>query len=364
MQYRRLGRTGLRVSEIGLGTEYLLNQPAEVMRDVVAAATAAGCNYMDILYVTRAFWRDFGPALRPFRDKWHVQAHFEAEGGTSGPPDLQQSVETFEWLLSELGGYADVALLSMMDWDTLWDGWAQEALALLRPYQARGQVGHIAVAGHHAHVMRRVVESGKVDIVMYPINLASHAVEGNPALYEACRAHDVGLVAMKPYAGGMFFVADSSVFLHWVQAGGQALQIDKVGKITPPRCLAYVLEQPVDTIVPGVKSVSELQAALAYYDTPPAERDYSQIIAHIHHFTPGQCVYCNHCLPCAVDINIGDTLRLLDEAIHGVTAELQARYDALEVKASACTACGQCELRCPYEVSIPDRMAKAAAVYE
>lgn len=364
MQHRILGRTGLQVSEIGLGTEYLLNQPAEVMRDVIATATAAGCNYMDILYVTRAFWQDFGPALRPFRSRWHVQAHFEAESGSGGPPDLQASVETFEWLLTELDGYADVAVLSMMDWDALWDGWAQEALALLRPYQTRGKVGYIAAAGHHAHVMRRIVESGAVDVVMYPINLASHAVEGNPALYAACRQHNVGLVAMKPYAGGMFFLAEQSVFLHWVQGGGQALQVDKIETVTPARCLEYVLHQPVASVVPGVKSVAELQEALAYYETPAAERDYTGIVQHIHRFTPGQCLYCNHCLPCVVGINIGETLRLLDEAIHGVTSALQAGYDALPAPASACTACGACVWRCPYEVDIVGKMARAAALYE
>ncbi|MEN6480530.1 MAG: aldo/keto reductase [Anaerolineales bacterium] len=364
MQYRTLGRTGLQVSEIGLGTEYLLNQPTEVMRDVIATATAAGCNYMDILYVTHDFWRDFGPALRPFRHQWHVQAHFESESGAGGTPDVQQAVETFDWQLSELDGYADVALLSMMDWDASWDGWAQEALVRLKAYRDRGQVGYVAVGSHHAAVARRIVESDLVDVLMYPINLASHTVEGNPELYAACREHNVGLVAMKPYAGGMFFLAESSVFLHWVQAGGQALQVEKIDKITPPQCLAYVLQQPVASIVPGVKNVDELRQTLAYYDTPAAERDYTQIIQHVHYFTPGQCVYCNHCLPCAVNINIGETLRLLDEAINGVTAELQARYKALSVPASACIACYDCEQRCPYEVGVVSRMEEAAVLYE
>ncbi len=363
MRYRTLGRTGLRVSEIGLGTEYLLNQPREVMSDVIARATAAGCNYMDILYVRSDFWRDFGPALRPYRHQWHVQAHFEAEEG-GAPPDLQKSAVTFDRLVAELDGYVDVALLSMMDWDGLWDGWAQEALALLKTYQESGKVGHLAAAGHHASVMRRVVESGAVDVIMYPVNLASHAVEGNEALYAACREHNVGLVAMKPYAGGMLFLAESSVFLHWVQAGGQALRIEKMDRITPPQCLEYVLQRPVSSVVPGVKSVAELEQTLAYYDTPVADREYDRIIKHVQHFTPGQCVYCNHCLPCEVNINIGETIRLLDEAINGVTPELRARYDALTVKASECAACGSCEWRCPYEVPIAKRMAEAAALYE
>ncbi len=50
MEFRILGKTGLYVSVIGLGTEYLENQTRETISMVIRQAIAQGVNYIDILY--------------------------------------------------------------------------------------------------------------------------------------------------------------------------------------------------------------------------------------------------------------------------------------------------------------------------
>ena len=52
MKLRTLGRTGLEVSEIGLGTEYLLRQPTKIVRSVIQEAIENGINYFDIVFRT------------------------------------------------------------------------------------------------------------------------------------------------------------------------------------------------------------------------------------------------------------------------------------------------------------------------
>jgi len=52
--------------------------------------------------------------------------------------------------------------------------------------------------------------------------------------------------------------------------------------------------------------------------------DFSANVADFKQYVTGECVYCNHCLPCPVVIDIGQTLRLLDMARQNLTTELRA----------------------------------------
>jgi len=62
---------------------------------------------------------------------------------------------------------------------------------------------------------------------------------------------------------------------------------------------------------------------------------------------------------CPAGINIGLVNRLLDAG-----GDSAAQYAAMPVKASACTGCGACEERCPFQVKGIGRMQQAAKAFE
>ena len=75
-------------------------------------------------------------------------------------------------------------------------------------------------------------------------------------------------------------------------------------------------------------------------------------------------MYCNHCLPCVMGIDIAAVNKYLDLADQsGVTPTLQAHYSDLQTTASDCIGCGDCETRCPFGVGIVSRMEKAAKLF-
>src|SRR5208337_1784217 len=83
VEQRRLGRTGLNVGEIGLGTEYLHGAPRATVKAVVAEAVAHGVNYLDILFTFRDYLDDLGAALSGLRDAVLLAVHLgcaETEG--------------------------------------------------------------------------------------------------------------------------------------------------------------------------------------------------------------------------------------------------------------------------------------------
>jgi predicted aldo/keto reductase-like oxidoreductase len=347
MERRTLGRTNIAIGEIGLGTEHLLREVKE-MDAVLGMAVDAGVNYLDLLYIDplgddATFWEPFAPALQSRREGLVLAAHW---GG--GPRfDIPYSHQCFEDLLVIIGDYAEVAMMTMVDDEAKWSGWAQESLEHLRRYQQQGRVGFIGASSHNISLARKMVESGLVDVLMFQANPVRDVfVDGVAELFQTCREHNVGLVGMKPYDGGTLLILDGE------QTG-----------ITPVQCLAYALSLPLSVALPGPRTADELRAGLHYVESSAEEKDYGGIVDGVLHAFEGHCVYCNHCLPCPAGIDIGSVLRLKDWAKGGLSDELREWYGGLEAKASACVACGECIERCPFGVDVIEQMERAAEVF-
>ena len=78
MKYRTLGRTGFKVSEIGLGGEYLEGKPLKQVCNTVDAAMDAGINLLDCFMSNPDIRSDLGTALKGKRDKMYIQGHFRS----------------------------------------------------------------------------------------------------------------------------------------------------------------------------------------------------------------------------------------------------------------------------------------------
>ena len=177
----------------------------------------------------------------------------------------------------------------------------------------------------------------------------------NPAraeLYALCEREDVGLTVMKGFAGGRLFDAARSPF-------GVAL--------TPVQCIHYALTRPaVASILAGFSELSHIADAVRYETATDDEKDYASVLASApRHAYFGQCTYCGHCAPCAVGIDIATVNKFYDLAVmqDEVPASVREHYRALSVRADACVACRACETRCPFGVSIAERMGQAATLF-
>ena len=371
MQYRALGGTGSKVSALGLGTEYLINLPREHVVGVVQAAIEQGVNYFDLFFAQAEFRDTMGVAFQGRRDKVLLAAHLgsmDKDGQYEKTRDLDLSKHFFDDFLERYRtGYVDVLYLhncdSQEDYDVVMaDG---GLLGLARRLKAEGKARAIGFSGHTVSTAEQAVVSGEIDVLMFPVNLAGSAVPGKHELFQACVTHNIGLVAMKPYAGGKLLQPDQVVAMESFQSGGSDMELAKPGVITPVQCLSYVLAQVgVSTIVPGCKDLNELGQALAIWGASEEEQDFSAAVAGFQQYVSGECVYCNHCLPCPSTIDIGATIRLFEMAQSQLTPDLRAQYDALESNASDCVQCGACEERCPFGVTVMERMEQAVELFE
>jgi hypothetical protein len=349
----------------------LLNRSLEHSAAVIGEAVAQGMNYFDVTFAQPDFRDLMGKVFKPYRKQVHLTAHFGAVlvgGQTDKSRDPDLCLHYFEDYLARMQtDYADVLMLFNCDEQDDYD-------AMMRPggpndqaqrLKREGRTRAIGFSGHTISTVRQVVESGAVDMIMFPVNLASGAIPGKQELLETCQRLNVGVVAMKPYGGGRLLAPETASEIGIWHTGGRNAHLERTATITPVQCLAYVLDQTgLCGAVPGCKDLSELHAALAYNSASPAERDYQAAMSNVHLIEVGDCVYCTHCLPCPADINIAETSRLLDKGREGVGKKLREAYRALPVPASACQECGDCEERCPFDVPVCDRMRWAVAMFE
>ena len=272
METRTLGRTGLEVGVIGLGTEHI-ERDRETLDQILGLFTGAGGRYVDLLYIEEDYWDAFGSLYRAYREKLTLAAHW-----SSGPVwDLDFCTRTFENVLANAGNdHVEVAMMTMIDEKPRRGQWLEQSLEHLHRYQAEGRVGHIGGSGHDPTVMRETMQTGVLDVVMFAVNMLDHQDDNVRALRQACAEQGTALVAMKPYHGGTLFTANG-------QPSG----------ITPTQCLSYVFDQPaVACVVPGPRNAAQMRATLRYLEASAAEREYNTVVDSMRDILAGQCTYC------------------------------------------------------------------------
>jgi len=326
-----------------------------------------GINYFDLFCAAPDFRDAMGAAFAGRREQVYLAAHLGAaikDGQYHRTRVLKTCGMYFDDFLARYRtDYVDVLVLhncdSQKDFDHLFNEKGPLGMALR--LKAEGKARFLGFSGHTVETAQQAVESGYIDVLMFPVNMTGNAIPGKKELFKACVAHGVGIVAMKPYGGGKLLQEQRTVQVARYQTGGGAVKVGKKAPITPVQCLAYTLSQVgVCAAIPGCESVAHVRDALAYEQAGDAERDFSAVLGDFEQYVPGECVYCNHCLPCPAHIDIGQTIRLLDMSEHAPSPALRATYAALPVKASACTACGACEKRCPFSVATVTKIQQAA----
>ena len=378
MRYRALGATGLLVSEIGLGAEWLERHNEQECRTIIDACEAQGINILDCWMSEPNVRTNIGKALKGHREEWIIQGHFGStwqNGQYVRTRDMNQVVPAFEDLLTRLQtDYIDLGMIHYVDtpedWETVVNG---PFLQYVLEQKKKGVIRHIGMSTHNPAMAKKAVESGIVEMILFSINPAfdlmpptedlnayfaeqydEHLGGMDPIraeLYKLCESRNIGITVMKGYAGGRLFDAARSPF-------GVAL--------TPVQCIHYVLTRPaVAAIMVGVDNPQHVLEAVAYETASEGEKDYATVLANApRHAYTGQCTYCGHCKPCPMEIDIAMVNKLYDLAAmqDKVPQSIQAHYDALEHKASECVGCGGCETRCPFHVKISERMKRTATL--
>ena len=329
MEYRILGKTGLRISRLGFGGIPIQKIDADGTKKLVAELSKEGVNFIDTARAYTVSEDYLGYALEGVRDRFVLATKSMARTREAMEKDIAISLEKLRT------DYIDLYQIhnpSAKDFaQVLAPGGALEALLEAK---ASGKIGHIGVTLHSLDLFREAVELPWVETIMFPYNIVETQGE---ELIARCAEKNIGFIGMKPLAGGA--IEDATL------------------------ALRFVLCNPAVTVViPGMADAAEIaENAKAISDTTPLRAEEQEKIAEIKellgtHF----CRRCNYCAPCTAGINISAVF--LFEGYYSrydLKDWARVRYSQLEKTASDCIGCGACEARCPYGLPIREMLKKA-----
>ncbi|MCX7017201.1 MAG: aldo/keto reductase [Candidatus Sumerlaeota bacterium] len=354
MNYRMLGRTGLRVSALGFGCMRLPMAGGNVddrrAIPLLQRAVELGVTYFDtaVGYCSEDSQRALGDAMRGARGR----VVLSTKNPEKSPRNLGEWRRNLERSLQLLRtDWIDVYNVHGLSWDAYQLGFCgpdglQNALFQAR---AEGLIRHLCFSTHDTPAgIIKLAEEGLFESVTLQYNLLSRANE--PAI-AYLKERGLGVVVMGPVAGG--------------RLANQTVEGEAGGATSAATALKFVLANPGVTVaLSGMSDLAMLEENVAV-----ASRDLALSAAEtaeVRRASASQaglldlyCTACGYCMPCPSGVNIPEnfTLAQLDQA-YGMAGLARQRYAQTEGRARLCMECGQCLEKCPQGLEVPAHMRR------
>lgn len=281
MNIKELGNTGLKVSEIGLGTEYLFRESKKTTVDVINSAIKNKINYIDILFTVKNYLEKLAVGIKGHRNQLIITGHIgtkDNDGRFQKTRNVEECRLEFLKLLDILNiDYVDIVNIQFVTQKDLPQIYNSGGLyELATSLQEEGKAKFIGMSTHDVSIAIQAANSGKFNTIMFPINLVNSFLDGRAELLTACQNKEVGLIAIKPFAGGKLFMRNRTVYFAKYQTGGIKFKKKVPRDLTPSECINYVNSlNGVTIVLTGVKSVEELRENLKYSDSQETKLDFS-----------------------------------------------------------------------------------------
>lgn len=368
MVYRTLGRTGLRVSQLGFGAMRLpmigSGTEARIDRDraipMIHRAFESGVNYIDtaVGYCNQDSQRVVGEALKGWRERVIVSTknHDYGEDEKTWWSLLEQSLERLQVSSIDIYNHHGIT------WSAYTEKVEPRLAGWMREAQRQGLIKHICCSFHDtSDALLKLVASGYPSVVTVQYNMLDRRLEEGIA---AAHAAGIGIVAMGPVAGGR--LGDHSAVLADLVPG--------IARI-PELALRFVLANPhISVALSGMGSLEMVEENIRIAADPVAlsAADQAAVDAHLKRLgklADLYCTGCNYCLPCPQGVSIPRIFECYNRGrVYGLWTSARQGYAAIgaseadaDKRADACVDCGACEAKCPQHIRIREHLREADA---
>jgi uncharacterized protein len=371
MKYRPFGKTGWNASALGFGCMRLPTRgtPRDVIEpeaiSMIRRAIDAGVNYVDTAYPYHGGVSEVvvGKALKDgYRQKvklatklpvWLLKTPGDCDRLFNEQLARLQDDHVDMYLLHSLGSGAwkKVKALGVLDW------------ALKQ--KESGRIRHIGFSFHDEYPAFHEILAGwdqwEFCQVQYNYMDIDHQA-GARGVREAA-GRGLAVVVMEPLLGGGLARTPPAVQALWDTAAKKRSGADWA--------LQWLWDQPeVSLLLSGMTAMEQVEQNLLSAEAAqvgsftPEEKELVQKAAKAYlSLRPIPCTQCNYCMPCPHGVDIPRNLAIWNERVafdNLPKVRNQWGFIPPAVKATACTACKECEPKCPQDIVIHEWMATIA----
>ncbi len=339
--YRTLGKTGLKVTEVGFGC-MITSDPS-----VIARAADIGITYFDTArgYQQGNNERMVGAALKGKRKNLVLSSK-------TGAKTKQEALDHINTTLSELGtDYIDIWYLHAKSKGSDITDDLIEAQQIAKK-DGKIRFAGVSTHGGHADVIPAIIsKQSHFDVILTSYNFTMEpAMEG---LIESASKAGLGIVAMKVMAGGFRRIKEGDPLYGKLKQEGAMLS-----------ALKWVLRnKKVNTTIPSITDMDQLDENLRAMGAPFTEKEQKLIAAQMEIIRPLYCRMCGQCDgKCPQGLPVSDMLRYLSYADgYGEFPLARESFMTLPtaIREVRCNLCPTCSVHCPNGVKVAERLSLA-----
>ncbi|MBI4667523.1 MAG: aldo/keto reductase [Nitrospinae bacterium] len=323
VKFRPLGATGLKVSIPCFGGLHLATKlgPREAEK-LVRYAVERGINLFDTSRAYMDSEEKIGRGLENIRgDILYCTKSMRRDGTIVEELDAS--------LMALRTGYVDIYMFHSVDREEDYRSVIRRALPAVERARQAGKIGLLGLSTHSRRILELSAREGVFDCLQFPFNHAHRAGLAD-GLGDEIAGKGIGILAMKPFAGGVLN--------------------------DPELAVSFIAQYPWAVPLVGFEKKGEIDQIISLFENPPPfdERMRARADAAVARTGSGFCCGCEYCQPCPQGISVAAIMyypvierQYGREKMDAVT--LQRHFERFE---NDCDQCRQCESKCPFSLPI------------
>ena len=360
-RYVELGRTGLKISEIGFGSSSLQKE------ELVGYALDRGVTYFDTAESYRFGWSEeaMGKGLKGYRQNVVLASKTKAQANATEAEIMRALESSLKRLQTD---YLDIYFNQAVNridrmQNEAWANFTEKAIRQGK-IRFRGMSGH---GSRLAQCLEYSIDNDLVDVILCAYNFGEDpdlisrlrntfhfaAIQSDlPPILDKAREKNIGVIAMKTLMGARL---------------NDMRKFEAEGRTYAQAALRWVLSSPrVDAAIISMTSTAKINEYIGASAQPDEIVGDAGMLGRYAALQSGKYCHhgCNKCEgSCPQGVDIAEVLRTrMYDVDYGNKALAIEDYARLGVGASACIGCDNqvCSDACPYGVPIPEYTVDAA----